>query len=176
MKCLPWANCRVHLDDLGWNLWTSSFRYHCHALSHTPVMAQPRVTCTAAQKFSGLDCVVFCFHPGLSPTQAQLESMPGPLSRRNGLSSSLLRARRKRRNTNIDLFGMERSMDWGNREIAIIKLARFCDLLGQRASQCVVEKADEVDTGRAVPSSPSQNNKAGSQGWNGRARSPQDLG
>lgn len=55
-------------------------------------------------------------------------------------------------------------MDWGNREIAIIKLARFCDLLGQRASQCVVEKADEVDTGRAVPSSPSQNNKAGSQG------------
>lgn len=43
-------------------------------------------------------------------------------------------------------------MDWGNREIAIIKLARFCDLLGQRASQCVVEKADEVDTGRAVPS------------------------
>lgn len=59
---------------------------------------------------------------------------------------------------------MERSMDWGNREIAIIKLARFCDLLGQRASQCVVEKADEVDTGRAVPSSASQNNKAGSQG------------
>lgn len=72
--------------------------------------------------------------------------------------------RRKRRKSNIDLFGTERSTGWGSRERAIIKLAQFCTCRGQRPSQCVVEKADEVDTGRVVPSSSSQNNKAGSQG------------
>lgn len=48
-----------------------------------------------------------CLHPGLCTTQAQLESMPGSLSERNGLSGSLLRLRRKRRNSNVDLFGTE---------------------------------------------------------------------
>lgn len=38
--------------------------------------------------------------------------------------------RRKRRNSNIDLFGTERSTDWGNRERAIIKPAQFCNLPG----------------------------------------------
>lgn len=38
--------------------------------------------------------------------------------------------RRKRRNSNIDLFGTERSTGWGNRERAIIKLAQFCNLPG----------------------------------------------
>lgn len=36
--------------------------------------------------------------------------------------------RRKRRNSHIDLFGTERSTDWGNRERAIIKLAQFYNL------------------------------------------------
>ena len=70
------------------------------------------------------------FHPGLGPTQAQLESMPGSLFVRNGLSGSLLRLRRKRRNSNSDLFGTGRSPDWGNRERVIIKLTWFYDLLG----------------------------------------------
>lgn len=48
-----------------------------------------------------------CLHPGLCPTQAQLESMPASLSERNGLSGSLLRLRRKRRNSNVDLFEAE---------------------------------------------------------------------
>lgn len=58
--------------------------------------------------------------------------MFGLLFERNGLSGILLRVRRKRRNSNIDLFGIERFIDWGNRERAIIKLVWFCDLLGGR--------------------------------------------
>jgi hypothetical protein len=52
----------------------------------------------------------------------------GSLSERNGLRSSLLRVRRERRNSNIDLCGTERSTDWGKRERVIIKPALFFDL------------------------------------------------
>lgn len=71
-----------------------------------------------------------CVHSGLGPTQAQLASMPGSLSERNGPSGSLLRLKGERRNSNIDLFGTGKSTGWGNRERAIIKLAWFYDLLG----------------------------------------------
>lgn len=38
--------------------------------------------------------------------------------------------RRKRKNSNIDLFRTERSTNAGNRERALIKLAQFCNLPG----------------------------------------------
>lgn len=104
------------------------------------------------------------FHPCPGPTQAQLESMPGSLSESNGLSGSLVRLRRGRRNSNIDLFGTGRSTVWGNRGRAIIKLAWFCDLLGAETwSQCMAEKVDEWH-GKSAALLPPQNNKAGSQG------------
>lgn len=66
-----------------------------------------------------------CVHPSLGPTPALQESLPGSLSEIN----SLPRMGGERRNSNIDLSGMERSTDWGKRERAIIKLAQFCNLL-----------------------------------------------
>ena len=77
MKCLPWASRRVHFDNVEWSLWTCSFHSHCHIPSHTPVLAQPGVIFAAAQKSSGLDCVILSLsrpgpHTGLAWEHAWL--------------------------------------------------------------------------------------------------------
>lgn len=118
-----WADWRVHLYGSGWGLFTCSFHPHCPAQSHTPshtscrremaVMDPSRGRCEQQLRNPLLWTMQSYFHPRLSP---KLKSRPGSLSERNGLSGGLRRVRRKRRNSNIDLFGTERSTDWRNRE------------------------------------------------------------
>lgn len=96
----------------------------------------------------------FCFRwCSLVSITAWALQRPSSLSERNGLSGGLPRVRRKRRNSNIDLFGTRGSTDWGNRERAIINLFGSATCWGQRPSQCMAKKEDEVDMGRVVSSS-----------------------